>query len=94
MDFAQSEPTTRFPHSALLCANTSKDRQDQEGSWREGVVRQKDSFWRTQSVRKGDDLTFPQCTTTEETLVCRHPDIPDPSALLACCLSNHMGQGT
>lgn len=37
MDFAQSNPTTRFPNSALLCANTSKDRQNQEGSWREGV---------------------------------------------------------
>lgn len=38
MDFAQSDPTTRFPRVALLCANTSKDRQDQQGSWREGVV--------------------------------------------------------
>ena len=37
MDFAQSNPTTRFPNSALLCANTSNDRQNQEGSWKEGV---------------------------------------------------------
>lgn len=36
-DFAQSDPTTLFPHSALLCANTSKDRQNQKGGWREGV---------------------------------------------------------
>lgn len=37
MDFAQSDPTTWFPHSALVCANTSKEGQNKEGSWREGV---------------------------------------------------------